>query len=172
MLLVFNVKEGQTPKVYACFVIINSSLFKPLCVGDCLHYEPDVRGTQKTLIKSSSSISTGFTACPATPVTESAYVTVLYNNGYRRYTAQILLQNKTQCGTTDHSLTSSSVMVTYVHRNNTAYWGRGKGGEGGGCRVEMNSSSKRSGPQRPKRPSASARTAMLRSWGPRQCETT
>ena len=36
----------------------------------------------------------------------------------------------------------------------------------------MNSSSLRSDPQRPKRPSAIARTTMLRRWVPRQCEAT
>ena len=36
----------------------------------------------------------------------------------------------------------------------------------------MNNSSLRSDPQRPKRPSATARTTTLRRWGPRQCEAT
>ena len=42
----------------------------------------------------------------------------------------------------------------------------------GGGSVEMNSSSTRSHPQRPKRQSATARTTKLRKWGPRQCELT
>ena len=44
---------------------------------------------------------------------------------------------------------------------------------GGGPRGEdVNSSSTRSDPYRPERPSATARATMLRRWGPRQCEAT
>ena len=59
-------------------------------------------------------------------------------------------------------------MVLYVHRNHKAYYGQGKGGD----QVEMNSSSKPFNPQRPKTSSSTARTAMLRRWGPCQCEAT
>ena len=45
-----------------------------------------------------------------------------------------------------------------------------KGGRGDGA--EMNSTSALSYTQRPKRPSATARTTMLRRWGPRQCQAT
>ena len=51
-------------------------------------------------------------------------------------------------------------------------WDRKKGESGVRGRIEMNSSSTRSDPQRPKRASATARTTMLRRWGPRQCEVT
>ena len=42
-------------------------------------------------------------------------------------------------------------------------------GGGGGVEEQVNSSSACYDPQRPKRQSASARTTMLRRWGPRQC---
>ena len=45
--------------------------------------------------------------------------------------------------------------------------GRGEGGEG---EEKVNSSYALSDPQRPKRPSATARTTKLKKWGPRQCE--
>ena len=49
--------------------------------------------------------------------------------------------------------------------------GTGRRDGGGGGVVHTNSSSLRPDPQRPKRPSATARTTMFRRWG-HQCEAT
>ena len=65
------------------------------------------------------------------------------------------------------------MMVLYVHRNHKAYTGRGKGWVGGGGgRIEMNSSSKRSDSQRQETVSHRQSNNVKRMWGPRQCEAT